>query len=110
MRGGRLLSSAMARGTAFGSMLNAPRCAAPGVATFSRSCFIGDAASEFSSMLAGDFLEPEFACESRASTAAAASAFDCGCCAVGPCLAACFGCGYSAVSLDELGCNVGKFC
>src|SRR5882724_10337352 len=100
-RCGRLLLSAIARGTALGSTLSAPRCAAPDVVTFALACFIGE---EMSALLF-DFDEragkSETAWESRASIAAAASDLACAwsflnSCSVMPaCLAACLGWGYS---------------
>src|SRR5229473_5551933 len=71
-RCGRLLSSAIARGTALGSTLSAPRCALPGVVMFALACFMGE------EMLAslidfGAAIKSASACESRAIIAAAAS-------------------------------------
>src|SRR5437667_899689 len=91
-RCGRLLSSAIARGTALGSMLSAPLLlegdAAPGLATFAGACFIGEGTSAFALNFTGDAaavspdgsaIESEGACESPAITAAVpASDFDCG--------------------------------
>src|SRR6266700_491529 len=111
MRCGRLLSSAIARGTALGSMLSDPLLleggAAPGVATFVGACFIGDGTSAFALNLTEDAaavsldaraVESEGACESPTITAAVASDFVCCCCLncslVRPaCFAACLGCG-----------------
>src|SRR6266567_5294100 len=111
-RCGRLLSSAIARGTALGSMLSEPLLlegdAEPGVATFAGACFIGDGASAFALSFTGDAaavspdgraIESKSSCESPAITAAVASDFDCGCCCLNcsfvmpACFAACLGCG-----------------
>src|ERR1700747_191709 len=91
-RAGRLLSSAIGRGTALGSTLNAPRCAAPGVVMFAASCFMGEEVSA----LAAD---SELICESRATIAAALSDFVCscdvaGCAALAAPLAGCLGWGF----------------
>src|SRR5216117_2068008 len=87
-RCGRLLSSAIARDTALGSMLNDPPSegrAAPGVARFAGACFIGDGTSAFAPNFTGDAaavspdgsaIESEGACESPAITSVVASDFD----------------------------------
>src|SRR6266403_3229919 len=98
-RCGRLLSSAMARGTALGSTLSAPRCAAPGVVRLAVACFIGEEVSGFVAETKDGDIESELVRESCATTAAS-SDLDCSCClnscGVTPaCLAACLGCGYS---------------
>src|ERR1700747_885282 len=95
-RCGRLLSSAMARGTALGSTLSAPGCAAPGVVTLAAACFIGDEALGFFAETEDGDIESELLCESCAT--AALSNLDCRClnsCGVMP---ACLGCGYSWMS------------
>src|SRR6267378_8044744 len=95
-RCGRLLSSAIARGTAFGSTLRAPRWAVPGVASLAAACFMGDEVSAF-------VADPEDGdIESGAPIAAALSDLVCACCFASggvmlACLAACLGCGYCSM-------------
>src|SRR5260370_29232877 len=109
-RCGRLLSSAMGRGTALGSTLSAPRCAAPGVATLAAS-FMGEEVSGSAADAEDGGIESELVCESvrelGATTAPALSDLDCPCdfisCDLTPaCLAACLGCGYSSMRLAGL--------
>src|SRR5216683_7566303 len=86
-RCGRLLSSAIARGTALGSTLSAPRCAVPGVVTFALACFMGEemlaSLIDFGVAIksASDLACPWSFLDSRGGTPA--------------CLAACLGWGYS---------------
>src|ERR1700746_1406623 len=82
MRGGRLLSSAMGRGTALGSTLNAPRWAAPGVVALPEGCFMGGGVASTEgaihasaeALIARDEDCARLGCESRVMAAAVASA------------------------------------
>src|SRR5882724_1262224 len=116
-RAGRLLSSAIGRGTALGSTLNPPRCAAPGVVTLAAACFIGEEVSAFAADVEGGGIEPELDCESvcelGAMMASALSDFDWPCCfsscvLMAACLAAFLGCGYSPISFAVLRRRVGR--
>src|SRR5260370_39958530 len=97
-RCGRLLSSAMGRGTALGSTLSAPRCAAPGVATLV-ACFMGEEVSGSAADAEGGGIESELVCELvcesvrelGATIATALSDLDCPCDLTPACLAACLG-------------------
>src|SRR5215475_11743327 len=82
-RAGRLLSSAMGRGTALGSTLNSPRRVPPCVARLAEGCFMGDGVSGLAELwflaLIATGMEvsaapDEDASASRLITAAAASA------------------------------------
>src|SRR6516162_2150120 len=90
-RAGRLLSSAITRGTALGSTPKLPGFAAPGVAALPEGCFMGEGRSlagetDGSASAAGKLPElfgceepgPRVPAESCAITAAAASARESG--------------------------------
>src|SRR5438034_3467051 len=102
-RAGRLLSSAIGLGTAFGSTLNSPRRPPPCVAALPDGCFIGDGTSlsaapsllvRAAASIAAESLDDADTSDkpSRATAAAGASLRDCPveACLVA-CLAACFG-------------------